>query len=234
MGGCNGDIAIRSIATMRRHIPFWTPQVGLEAYEFLQQVLESNFLNDGQFTTRFEEQLAKSTGARHVIAVTSGTAALYLALVACGVGHGDEVLIPDVTFIATANAVTMTGATPVLVDIDPDTLNIDSSLVVGHLTPRTRAVMPVHISGRPAKLDALLEISQRKGIPLIEDAAEGLGSRHDGRCLGTIGLAGCISLSPNKTISTGQGGAVLTNDDALAAGARVERPGAPVSRNRRL
>src|SRR5262249_24123652 len=156
-------------------------QVGQREYALIKDVLDSNFLNDGKVTAEFEAKLASLVGAKHVIAVTSGTSALFLALVACGVGVGDEVIIPDVTFIATANAVTMTGATPVLVDIDPETMNVDPRAIERAMTPRTKAIVPVHVSGRPADLRAIGEIAARRNLVVLEDAAEGLLSKYDGR-----------------------------------------------------
>jgi len=196
-------------------IPWWEPQVGGEERELLEQVLASNFLNNGEFTTRFENQLAQRLGCRHVVAVTSGTAALFLALAAGGVGPNDEVIVPDLTFIATANAVRLAGATPVLVDIDPRTLNLDPESMQRAITTRTRAVIPVHLSGRGAPMAEIQQLARAHDLFVIEDAAEALGSQQNGQYLGTIGHAGCLSFSPNKTITTGQGGAVLTNDDQL-------------------
>lgn len=198
-----------------KNLPFWAPQVGEHERTLLAHVLDSNYLNDGELTARFEHELAERVGCRHVVAVTSGTAALFLVLSAMGIGPGDEVIVPDVTFIATANAVTMSGARPVLVDVEPGTLNIDPEAVRRAITPRTKALMPVHVSGRSVDLPALAAIAREHRLRLIEDAAEALLSRVGGRCLGTIGDAGCISLSPNKTITTGQGGAVFTDDEAL-------------------
>jgi perosamine synthetase len=194
---------------------FWMPQVGDEEYKLIAEVLDSNYLNDGQVTAQFEQKLAELLGCKHVVAVTSGTVAIFLALVGVGVGPGDEVIVPDVTFIATANAVVMAGAKPVLVDIEPATLNIDPAAMVRAITPRTKAVIPVHVSGRAANLPAIMEIAERHGLVVIEDAAEAFMSRFKGKYLGTFGKAGCLSFSPNKTITTGQGGVILTNDDEL-------------------
>jgi perosamine synthetase len=181
----------------------------------VREVLDSNYLNDGDVTTRFEQEVAQLVGAKHAVAVTSGTIALFLALAGVGVGPGDEVIVPDVTFIATANAVMLTGARPVLVDIDPATLNMDPAAMATAITSRTKAVMPVHVSGRSANMPAILEIAQAHGLFVIEDAAEAFMSAVDGKYLGTFGHAGCLSFSPNKTITTGQGGMILTDDDAL-------------------
>ncbi len=196
-------------------VPWWVPEIGPREYELVKGVLDSNYLNDGEVTERFERKIAELLGVKYVVAVTSGTAAIALALAGLGIGAGDEVIVPDLTFIATANAVTLTGATPVLVDIDPATLTVDMEAVAAAVTPRTRAIVPVHVSGRAAAIDALLELSRRSGIYIVEDAAEAFMSRYGSGYLGTLGHAGCLSFSPNKTITTGQGGAVLTNDDRL-------------------
>jgi len=199
----------------KSNLVFWEPKIGDVERKLVSEVLDSNFLNDGDVTTLFEDQLAELLGCKYVVTVTSGTAAIFLSLAGLGVGPGDEVIVPDVTFIATANAVVMTGAQPVLVDVDPSTFNIDPQAVARAITPQTRAVIPVHVSGRAANLSAILEIAEKHGISVVEDAAEAFMSRVDGKCLGTFGKAGCLSFSPNKTITTGQGGAILTNDSHL-------------------
>jgi perosamine synthetase len=196
-------------------IPWWMPEIGPKEYDLVKGVLDSNYLNDGDVTERFERKLSGLLGVKHVVAVTSGTTAITLALAGLGVKAGDEVIVPDLTFIATANAVTLTGAKPVLVDIDPETLNIDPEAAARAITPRTKAIVPVHVSGRAAAMDALLDVARRAGLFVVEDAAEAFVSRHGNRYLGALGHAGCLSFSPNKTITTGQGGAVLTDDDRL-------------------
>ena len=210
-------------------IPWWVPQVGAEERDLLLRVVDSNYLNEGDVTAEFERKAADMFGAAHGVATTSGTSALFLALAALGIGHGDEVIVPDVTFIATANAVTLTGATPVLIDVNPDTLTIDATAIEAAITPRTRAVVPVHISGRAAPMDEILDVSRRRGIAVVEDAAEALDSKHRGRVLGTFGIAGCFSFSPNKTMTTGQGGLVVTDDGAVARRLReLKDQGRPV------
>jgi perosamine synthetase len=198
-----------------RSIPWWAPKVGDGEYALVRDVLASDYLNEGEVTTRFEREIATLVGARHAVAATSGTTALFLALAALGIGHGDEVIVPDLTFIASANAVKLTGATPVLVDVDRATLTMSPEALERAITLRTRAVMPVHVSGRAANLAAIGAIAKARGVPIVEDAAEALTSRAGGKSLGTVGIAGCLSFSPNKTITTGQGGMVLTDDDAL-------------------
>jgi len=200
---------------LNQKLVFWSPQFGAEEKTRVADVIDSGFLNDGEVTAQFEKQVAELLGCKHVVAVTSGTAAIFLALAGIGVGAGDEVIVPDVTFIATANAVTLTGAKPVLVDVDPQRLTLDPQGTERAVTPRTKAIVPVHVSGRAADLDAILDISRRYRIQVVEDAAEAFLSRRQGRCLGTFGSAGCFSLSPNKTITTGQGGLIATDDDRL-------------------
>ena len=133
-----------------------------------------------------------------------------------GIGHGGEVIVPDMTFIATANAVEMTGAKPVLADISPKTLGMDPNEFSGSITKKTKAVIPVHVSGRAAEMEKIMKIAREKNIHVVEDAAEGFTSKHKGKCLGTFGIAGCFSFSAAKTITTGQGGAVITDDDDVA------------------
>jgi len=195
--------------------PWWTPQVTGHERALIDEALASNYLNEGELTARFEQEIARLTGAKHAVAVTSGTVALFLALAALGVGPGDEVLVPDVTFIATANAVRLAGATPVLVDVAPERLTISPAAMEAAITGRTRAVIPVHLSGRAADLPAILALARAHNLLVIEDAAQAFMSSTGERRLGTLGHAGCLSFSPNKTITTGQGGMVLTDDDAL-------------------
>ncbi|MEK9628613.1 MAG: DegT/DnrJ/EryC1/StrS family aminotransferase [Nitrospinota bacterium] len=212
-----------------KSIDWWEPQVGEKEKELLLQVLDSNFLNEGEFTTRFEQKLTDLLGCKHAIASTSGTSALFLALAAYGIGPGDEVIVPNITFIATANAVTLAGAKPKLVDVSPESLNLSPSKLQEAITPNTKAVIPVHVSGRAADMTAILEIAKKHNLIVIEDAAEALLSKLDGKCLGTLGNAGIISFSPNKTITTGQGGVVLTNDDSLEVRLReLKDQGRPV------
>jgi perosamine synthetase len=198
-----------------RPLDWWAPEVGEAEATLVAEVLRSNYLNDGRVTARFEARLAGLLGCRFAVCVTSGTAALFAALKALGVGPGDEVLVPDVTFIATANAVALAGATPVLVDVSPRTLTMCPEAAARAVTPRTGAIMPVHVSGRASDMGALTALARGRGLYVVEDAAEALLSRHGGRCLGTLGDAGALSFSPNKTITTGQGGVVLTDDATL-------------------
>lgn len=200
-----------------RKISWWEPTIGQRERDFIARVLDSGYINDGEITTEFEQAVAKLLGVKHAVAVTSGTAALFLALKALGIGVGDDVIVPDITFIATANAVTLTGATPVLVDINPDDMTIDVDGVRRAITSKTKAIVPVHISGRPVSMRRIVDIARAHNLFVVEDAAQALLSKEGDRYLGTIGDAGCLSFTPNKTITTGQGGMILTNNEALDA-----------------
>ncbi len=196
-------------------IPWWSPQTTPEEYKFIKGVLKSNYLNEGKVTEVFEEKLAKLLDVKYAVAVTSGTAAIFLALKALGIGAEDEVIVPDITFIATCNAVVLAGAKPVLADVDPVSLNIDPRSIVNVITKKTRAIIPVHVTGRACQMQKILNIANKYKLQIVEDAAEALMSKHNGKFLGTIGDLGCFSFSPNKTITTGQGGLVVTNNDKL-------------------
>ncbi|MGE5790045.1 MAG: DegT/DnrJ/EryC1/StrS family aminotransferase [Syntrophaceae bacterium] len=180
--------------------------------EYVSQVLDSNYLNEGDVTARFEQKLADFLGVRHCVAVTSGTAALTLALMALGIGQGDEVIVPDFTFIATANAVRLAGADVKLVDIEPARFTMDAEKVLQAIGRRTKAILAVDVNGRGASYEDLETIAAQKGLYLLCDSAEALGSRYRDRYLGTFGDAGCFSFSANKTITTGQGGLIATAD----------------------
>ena len=174
--------------------------------------------------TQVEVGLAAMLGIRHAITVSSGTDALLLALMALDVSAGDEVITPTYSFFATAGCVARLGARPVLVDIDPITFNIDTAQAIAAITPRTRAIMPVHLFGQSADLDPLLEAGRRTGIPIIEDAAQAIGAAYRGRPLGGIGAFGCFSFFPSKNLGAfGDAGLVTTNDDRLADRARLLR-----------
>ena len=196
----------------------------------LEETAESAAFILGPRVTEFEDAFAEYVGSRHCIALNSGTSALHLALIAAGVGPGDEVITVPMTFIATSWAISYCGATPVYVDVDPVTYTIDPHLVETKITPRTKAILPVHLYGQSADLDPLLEIGRRHGIPVIEDAAQAHGAMYRGRSVGTMGQTGCFSFYPGKNLGAlGEGGAVVTDDDAnchAIASASRPRPGA--------
>jgi perosamine synthetase len=195
------------------------PDVG-GALDQIKVILESGFLVQGRKVQEFEQAVAQYVGRKHGIAVNSGTSAIQSALTALGLGKGDEVLLPDFTFPASANAVVCAGATPVLVDIDPVTFNIDARSVEASLTVRSRAVMPVDLFGLPADLAAIADLCARHGLVMIEDSACALGASSGGRRCGSFGDAGAISFHPRKVVTTGEGGMVLTDDDDVAGSVR--------------
>ena len=170
----------------------------------------------GNYVSRLEEGFAEFCGTRHAITVCNGTAALHLALVAAGIGAGDEVIVPDLSFIATANAVLMAGATPVFCDIEPDSLCLDPVAAAASITPRTRAIMPVHLYGHPAAMDEIMALAERHGLFVIEDAAEAHGAALGARRVGGLGHCAAFSFYANKTMTTGEGGMITTDDDRLA------------------
>jgi dTDP-4-amino-4,6-dideoxygalactose transaminase len=191
------------------------PDVGAEELAEVAGVLESGQLTMGPKVAELEDELARACGVPHAVAVSSGTAALHLPLLALGIGEGDEVLVPAYTFPATANVVALCGARPVLVDVDPATMNLDLGRVAAAVTPRTRAVLAVHLFGRPLDWDALAT-ALPESVALVEDAAGALGARSEGRPCASLGVAGCLSFHPRKIVTTGEGGAVTTRDEELA------------------
>ncbi|MDP3962615.1 MAG: DegT/DnrJ/EryC1/StrS family aminotransferase [bacterium] len=196
-----------------KKIPWWEPRIGSkQERDNIEKVFADNYANEGKLTTQFEDVVAKALGVKHAIATTSGTNAIFLALKAFGIGHGDEVIVPDATFIATANAVTLAGANPVLVDIDPATLNISTDAFKKAITGKTKAVVPVHVTGRGADMENILGIAMGHGLVVVEDAAEAFFSKYKGKYLGTWSDAGCFSFSAAKTITTGQGGMIVTDN----------------------
>ena len=193
------------------------PDVGAEEAAAVAEVLESGQLTMGPKVAELETALAAACETADAVAVSSGTAALHLAVLALGIGPGDEVLVPAYTFPATGNVVALAGARPVLVDVDADTMNLDPEAAHAAVTPRTKAIVPVHLFGRPARLEQLPD------LPLLEDAAGALGARRQGRAVGGIGVAGCLSFHPRKIVTTAEGGAVTTSDPELAASVRQLR-----------
>lgn len=192
------------------------PWIGKEERDAVCAYLESGgWLTEYRYTRMFEKMIADYTGASFASVVSNGTVSLFAALMACGIGPGDEVIVPDFTMIATANAVRWIGATPVLVDIEEKTLCLDLEKAEAAITPKTRAIMVVPLNGRAPNMAALISLCQTHGLWLIEDAAQALGARQNGRHLGTFGHIGSFSFSAPKIITTGQGGALITNDPNL-------------------
>jgi dTDP-4-amino-4,6-dideoxygalactose transaminase len=190
----------------------------------IARVIENTSFILGPEAERFENAFAEYVNARFCVGLNSGTAALHLALLACGIGAGDEVIIPANTFFATAEAVSLTGATPVFVDADPLAYTIDAGRIEGAITPRTRAIIPVHLYGQPADLDPFFEIARGRNLRVIEDAAQAHGAEYKGKRVGALGDIGCFSFYPGKNLGAyGEGGAVVTNDEQLARQVRLLR-----------
>jgi perosamine synthetase len=196
-------------------IPQIEPWLDEREIDQLLEVVESTWLIEGEKAQLFEKKLAALAQCRYAIVVCNATVGLYCCLRALGVGADHEVILPDLTFIATANSVIWAGAKPVLVDIDEETFNIDPAGIEEKITDRTRAIMPVHLYGQSADMEAIKEIAERHGLGVIEDAAQGVGARFQGRHVGGWGDVGCFSFYGNKTITTGQGGMITTDDEEL-------------------
>ena len=203
-------------------IPISKPFIGEAEKEAVLEVLESGMLAQGPRVAAFEARFAEVCGVKHAIAVSSGTAALHVALLAHGIGPGDEVITTPFTFIASANSILFTGAKPVFADIAADTFNLDPEQVEAAVTPRTRAIMPVHLYGYVCDMDALQDIAGRHNLLLIEDACQAIGATYRGRPAGSFGT-GVFSLYATKNIMSAEGGMITTNDDALAEKCRMLR-----------
>lgn len=197
---------------------------GPEEEQAVLAVIKSKWLTMGAKTSEFEGLFARAVNARHAIAVNNCTAALHLALQVAGIGPGDEVLVPALTFVATANAVLYCGATPVFVDVyGPLRLHMDPADIERKITPRTKAIVPMHYGGYACDMDRIAEIAATHGLHIVEDAAHAPGTRFAGRPVGSIGELTCFSFFSNKNLSTGEGGMITTDDDGLAASLRINR-----------
>ncbi len=194
-------------------LPFALPKIGPEEEAEVLEVLRSGWITTGPRTQKFEQLLTDYTGAKAVVAVNSCTAALHLALAALDIGPGDEVITTPVTWPSTANVIVHTGATPVFVDVERDTFNIDPDLIADKITDKTKAIMPVHMAGQPVDLEAVQRIAEQHGLPVIEDAAHALGAEYRGKRIGSISRFTCFSFYPIKNITTGEGGAIALNNE---------------------
>jgi dTDP-4-amino-4,6-dideoxygalactose transaminase len=200
---------------------FGSPRIEEDEIQEIEAVMRSGWLGTGPRVAQFERDFARYRDAPHAVALNSCSAALHLSLLASGVGPGDEVITTPLTFCATANAIIHAGATPVLADIDPMTLNIDPSQVRARLTPRTRAIVPVHFAGRPCEMDALMSMARDQELKVIEDCAHAIETQYHGRNVGTIGDFGCFSFYVTKNLMTGEGGMVLARREEDAATIKV-------------
>lgn len=202
-------------------LPFAPPLIGPEEKAEVLETLDSGWLTTGPRTELFQERLAQYVGARYAVAVNSCTAALHLAVAVHGIGEGDEVIMPAYTFASTGHVVMYQRARPVFVDIDPATFNLDPNRIEDAVTPRTRAIMPVHYAGQPCDLDAIADIARRHRLVVIEDAAHAIGAEYHGRRIGSHGNVACFSFYATKNMTTGEGGMAVLDDAALAERMRV-------------
>ena len=202
-------------------IPWWEINFGEAEAEAAAEAIRNRTISQGRLTERFERELAATVGARHAVVTTSGSTALWLTMLTLGIGPGDEVIVPDVTWIATAHAARTLGATVVLVDCIADLPLMDPAELERAITPRTKAILPVHLNGRAVAMAPVLKIAARHGIAVVEDAAQAFSSRDALGPLGTLGTMGIYSLGLAKLVATGQGGVVVTNDDELCRRLRL-------------
>ncbi len=203
-------------------IPISKPFIGDEEKQLVMEVLDSGMLVQGPKVVALEQAFATLCGTKYAVASSSGTTALHIALLAHGIGPGDEVITSPFTFIASVNSIVYTGAIPIYVDIDAKTFNINPELIEAAITPRTKAIMPVHLYGYPCDMDAITQIAKRHGLALIEDAAQAVDADYKGRKIGSFGTT-CFSLYATKNMHTGEGGMVTTNDEAVAESMRLLR-----------
>lgn len=204
-------------------IPVSRPSISQDEVDQVTAVLKSGWLAQGQKVKTFEERIARYLGRKYAVATSSGTTAIHLALLANGIGAGNEVIVPAITFVATSNAVIHAGAKPIFVDVDEATYNMDHRKLKRAITNRTKAIMSVHLYGQTADMDPIREICEERDLLLIEDAAEALGAEYKGRKAGSLGKVACFSFHPVKTITTGEGGMIVTDDEDVAASARSLR-----------
>jgi perosamine synthetase len=206
----------------KRFIPVAAPALVGNEKKYVMDCLDSNWISsNGQYVERFERAFAEFCGTRHAISCCNGTAALHVALLSLGVGPGDEVIVPTLTFVASANAVAYCGAKPVFCDSEHETWNLDPTLLEKQITAKTKGIIAVHLYGHPVDMDPVLDLAKRRGLFVIEDAAEAHGAVYKGRRVGSIGDMGTFSFYGNKIITSGEGGMIVVNDDKLAGVARL-------------
>ena len=204
-----------------QRIPIYQPDLGGNEKKYVNECLDTSWISSrGRFVTEFENQFGQRIDVAHAISVCNGTVAIHLALLALGIGPGDEVIVPTLTYIASANAIAYTGATPVFVDSLESTWQIDPEDIRRHITPRTKAIMPVHLYGQACDMDSIMAIAAAHKLFVVEDCAEAFGTLYKGRHVGTFGDISTFSFFGNKTITTGEGGMVVTNDKTLSERAR--------------
>ena len=205
------------------NVPFFVPDISKSDKLAVMNALNSPMLTDGPQLRKFEEQFARFVGSKFAVGVSNGTAALHLALKSLGLKKGDEVIVPDITFVATANSVLLTGATPVIADVSEDDMNISLDSIEKSITSRTKAILPVHLAGNICKMQQIKKIAKANNLFLIEDCAHAIGTKFNKKHAGTFGNAGCFSFYPTKNFTTIEGGMVITNSKKIAEYARLSR-----------
>jgi len=204
-------------------VPFVVPNIDIEDKKAIQNALNSNLLTDGPNLRDFEKQFAKFSGSKYAIGVSNATSALQLSLKSLGIGHGDEVIIPDITFVATANAVLSTGAIPVLADVYETDINLSLNSIKNSITSKTKAIIPVHFAGKSCNMKEILFIAKKHNLKIIEDCAHAIGTRQNKKHVGTFGETGCFSFYPTKNLTTFEGGMITTQSKKLAENLRSMR-----------
>jgi len=199
----------------QKNINWWEPKIGNTEIGKIRNVIKKNFLSEGKLTKEFENKIKKFLNVKYCVLTSSGSAALYLSLKALNIKKGDQVLVPNITYVATVNAIKLAGATPKIVDVDKKNLSLDIDDLKKKINKKTKIIMPVHVSGRGGNIKKILSIANKHGIKVIEDAAEAFGSKIQKKNLGTFGILGCYSFTPTKILTTGQGGAVVGNRKAI-------------------
>ncbi len=204
-------------------VPFFIPLITNEDKKIIQKGLNSTYLTDGPKLRKFENEFAKFTGAKYAIGLSNATSALHLSLKSQGIGKGDEVLVPDITFVATANAVMLTGAKPILVEVNYTDMNISTDSILENLSNKVKAILPVHFAGKASDISKIMKIARKNNLVVIEDCAHAIGTKKENKHVGTFGNTGCFSFYPTKNITTIEGGMVITNDRKTAEKIRLLR-----------
>jgi dTDP-4-amino-4,6-dideoxygalactose transaminase len=204
-------------------IPAAKPLIGQDEREAILRVLDSGMLAQGPEVENFEKEFSYFVNQRKCVAVNSGTSGLHMALIAAGIGAGDEVIVPSFTFAATANSVVLAGATPVFVDVEPDTFNINPKAVEAAITRKTKAIQPVHLYGQPANMKDLMQIAAKHGLSVLEDSAQAHLAQFDGKYVGTFGIGATFSFYPTKNMTSGEGGMISCVDDQFARTCKLLR-----------
>ena len=214
---------IKNLPKKNKNISFFIPKITRDDQTKMLKVFNLKILTNGSNTKKFENQFAKYTNSKYATAVSNATAALHLSLNALGIGKNDEVIVPNITFLATANSILMTGATPVLVDVNLDDLNININSIKNNLTKKTKAILPVHLAGKSCKMDDIMKIAKKNNLYIIEDCAHAIGTKFKKQHVGTFGESGCFSFYPTKNITTLEGGMIISNSKKISEVTRITR-----------